>query len=236
MLIKWYHSLSESQFYIAITLLWIMWHRRNKILHEKCTLPDSYWIHKTLDTAKSFVVVTDPGARDANNSGRKDNTNSKWQKPKEGYIKVNVDARISTEGWLGLGMVARDTLSLIRAAGVKRIQTSVSPIVGEALSISFGLQIAIQMGWQEVELESDCLLLIHLIRSQSSNRHEEGVLIEDIQWQQRFFKDCVWKHIKREGNKVAHTTATLDPGADTPVRIWIENYPTLITTLAAEDL
>lgn len=98
-----------------------MWHRRNKILHEKCTLPDSYWIYKTLDTAKNFVVVTDPGARNANNSGRKDNANSKWQKPKEGYIKVNVDARISTEGWLGLGMVARDTLGLIRAAGVKRI-------------------------------------------------------------------------------------------------------------------
>lgn len=118
---------------------------------------------------------------------------------------------------------------------MKRVDFHTKPNIAEALSASFGLHITLQLDWKRIELEIDCLHLFNSLKNNIINHHEEGVLIEDIQWQRKHLKDCFWRHTKREGNGVTHAMASINPGPDTPIRVWLTNYPTLIENLALCD-
>lgn len=196
---------------------------------------DDYWILKTRDTVRLFSGLAGTAAITSDGPIDKGSNKGQWTKPKEGRIKINVDARISTNNWIGLGMVARNDAGKVVGAGVKRIKGGIKPQIAEALSMSFGLQIALMRGWEYVEAESDCLHLIHSLQHCITERHDEGVVMEDIQWQKNHFKDCYWQHVKRAGNNLAHCIAGEDPGMDSDTRIWLDAFPQFIMSLAEED-
>lgn len=223
----WYNSLPALLFYQSITLIWLIWFRHNKILHENCNWLDEYWIKKSLDTAQSCLSVTGNSASTHETNHLINRGQNRWKRPTGGRIKLNVDVRINQNNWIGLGVVARNTEGRIVGCGVRRLELSVSPLVAEALGVSFGMQMAIQRRWQAVEVESDCLQLINLIKERVCTRHGDGVLIEEILWLRRQFKECVWLHTGRDNNKAAHNLAGFDPGPYANTRVWIDTLPNL---------
>ncbi|GAB2248527.1 hypothetical protein Droror1_Dr00008409 [Drosera rotundifolia] len=44
------------------------------------------------------------------------------------------------------------------------------PVVGEAFAMRFGMEMALSMGWRDVILESDCPVVVNMVRNQMADR------------------------------------------------------------------
>lgn len=155
-------------------LLWFIWFRRNKFLHENSYLNDDYWVQKSIDTAKLFVCVIGQATNEDRVVRSRNNQSIRWRKQAAGRVKINVDARISSQNWMGFGMIARDADDKVLCVWIKKVSFTTIPLIAEAYGLSFGLQVALQRGWYEVEVESDNLQLINLLSTNNIDRHEDG--------------------------------------------------------------
>lgn len=115
---------------------------------------------------------------------------TRWKALTEGYIKINVDAKLSLPGKRGLGVIMRNATRDIIGVAVKWREANWRPFVAEAQSFLLGLEIAKTKGWTNIEIESDCLQLIHAFYSKETHIHDVGVVISDILWLSRKFASC----------------------------------------------
>ena len=74
------------------------------------------------------------------------------------YYKINVDAAYCTFSRItSLGAVARDEEALIGFSAVTKVEGIESSLQAETLAVFFfGLQMATEMNYEEVKIESDC--------------------------------------------------------------------------------
>lgn len=93
---------------------------------------------------------------------------------------MNIDACISHHSWIRLGVAIRDDKGNLQLVVVQRMTGTTIPWVAEALSMRFGLQMALMRGWSLVEVETDCLQLYNLLTAPDSNCKDGGMLLEDI--------------------------------------------------------
>ncbi|XP_057246803.1 uncharacterized protein LOC130589540 [Beta vulgaris subsp. vulgaris] len=83
-----------------------------------------------------------------------------WVPPPAAHFRVNTDAALLGDEGVGLGVVVRDELGVVRAVAVRRIRTQWTAALAEAMAAKFGLVIARNLGYLNVELESDALSLV----------------------------------------------------------------------------
>ena len=93
-------------------------------------------------------------------------------------------------------------------------------------SVRYAIQTALQRGWTNVCIESDCQRLINLINSKQRLFNEEGLILEDIFALIPLFSLCTFTFIKRCGNDVAHRLAHYDFGLGE--QIWEGGVPSAI--------
>lgn len=70
-----------------------------------------------------------------------------------------------------------------------------------------GLLIAIHQGWSEVELESDCAMLINAVNEPREDYFEIGRIVEDCKDYMLAFESLEVRHIYCEANGVVHRLA-----------------------------
>lgn len=75
--------------------------------------------------------------------------------PPLSFVKVNVDAHITHVNGVSLGVVIRDEVGCIKAAGVRRLTTNWEPEVAKARDARFGVEVARRPGYNRVVLECD---------------------------------------------------------------------------------
>ncbi|KAL4354845.1 hypothetical protein GQ457_06G011460 [Hibiscus cannabinus] len=98
-----------------------------------------------------------------------------WLRPPIGWIKVNVDAAVSTvEGLVGIGAVFRDDGGSW-LFGFARFVGRCTVLVAELWAIHDGLAQAWGCGHRCVELESDNLEAVRMVNSNSNLLHEQGL-------------------------------------------------------------
>lgn len=114
-LLSWANSHDNSSFLHEICMMWLLWFRRNKFLHENFILPDDYYPAKCRETMS--VLFTNVGNDDKAPVGQRD-TKTTWQKPPTGYKKINANARLSNEGWIGLGAISRNEEGVLEFVAV----------------------------------------------------------------------------------------------------------------------
>ena len=76
-------------------------------------------------------------------------------------------------------MIDRDDSGNLLQAKSKLFQYVVEPEVAEIMAIKEALSWLVHMNWQEVTLESDCLVVVQAIRSKTQMRSRFGVLVEE---------------------------------------------------------
>uniref|UniRef100_A0A803MT19 Bifunctional inhibitor/plant lipid transfer protein/seed storage helical domain-containing protein n=1 Tax=Chenopodium quinoa TaxID=63459 RepID=A0A803MT19_CHEQI len=105
----------------------------------------------------------------------------------------------------------------------------------EAMAARIGLQVARELGYGRVELESDVLIVTNLIRSSKEGMALLDLVIDDIRSMSREFDsfDCV--HIKRVGNCVAYLMARQYP-PDGFEQLYVDNFPQGVVSLAELDV
>lgn len=93
---------------------------------------------------------------------------NKWMAPPAGTIKINSNASLTDEGWVGLVMVARDHEGKVLVAATRRSQAFWAPKIAKAKGLLFALRLGLNQGWQDIILESDCKLIIDRLEKGAS--------------------------------------------------------------------
>jgi hypothetical protein len=82
-----------------------------------------------------------------------------------------------------------------------------APEVAEGPAIQNALSLLLEHGFQKVVLASDCLWMVQRISSQSQDRSPAGAVVRDIKLLATKFWSCIFKHVCRNSNVVAHVLA-----------------------------
>ncbi|KAL2893314.1 hypothetical protein RDABS01_009223 [Bienertia sinuspersici] len=185
-------SMRQKGLYIA----WVIWFERNlKVFNDKTTPNDVL-------LARIDRLVAEHGSY----------TKRIYGSPKtNGSLKINTDASLAVEGWVGLGAVVRDSRGVVVAAAVRRVRAWWPAEVAEAKAVLMAVKLARDLGLKEVIMESDSQVLIHRLSKAAIFFTELDAVLEDILSLSHNFDSFVLSHVKREGNYVAHHLARLVP-------------------------
>ncbi|XP_050212805.1 uncharacterized protein LOC126664453 [Mercurialis annua] len=148
-----------------------------------------------------------------------------WQKPDEGWIKINTDAGNFQNGSWGLGVVGRDNNGDIIVAGHVRKRASPEIICAEAEAVKWGLELARDCSLNQIVIESDNSALIAAFCNNGVFLNELGDILNEIRNLAIGFEQVLWKAVPRIRNQLAHDLAKEAAAEDE--FIWIEDIPEL---------
>ena len=106
----------------------------------------------------------------------------KWKAPQGNTVKSNTDAAfVSSTGKAGLGFVIRNSEGLVMASGGKNLSDVRDVETAEALAIIlFGISVAWESGFNDMEVESDAISVVQLLHSPKSKSGPLSLIIDDI--------------------------------------------------------
>ncbi|XP_074301446.1 uncharacterized protein LOC141632836 [Silene latifolia] len=135
----------------------------------------------------------------------------------------------------GLGLVVRDNSGRVERVGVQQVRDRWCPDIAEAKAAEFGLRTALQMGLDNVVLESDSSTLITMLKSKSIPANYLGRVGFEILEIAKSFTCIRFSFVRRDGNCVAHGMAHLMP-LDYSTRFWVGAIPERIVPLVETDV
>ncbi|KAL5575992.1 hypothetical protein UlMin_017691 [Ulmus minor] len=196
-------SLENLEF--LCVLLWRIWFRRNKWIHEQTWLAD--------ESCYSWARQHLADFQDANFQKEvlpKKGANKPWQAPTIGWVKVNSDAAwCSKQKKFGLGTIIRDFTGKVLGSAATPISSSVSVDVAESWALERGAALAKQLGFSAVVLESDCLAVTKALDLRTVIASEINYVFDSIYEICSDFHLYKFSHTQRMSNQVAHNLARL---------------------------
>ncbi|KAL5566188.1 hypothetical protein UlMin_029352 [Ulmus minor] len=222
-------SLENMEF--LCVLLWRIWFRRNKWIHEQMWLDDESCFSWARQHLADF--------QDANFQKEvlpKQGASKPWQAPIFGWVKVNSDAAwCSKQKKFGMGAIIRDFTGKVLGSVATPILASVSVAVAEAWAIERGAALAKQLGFPAVVLESDCLAVTKALDLRTANMAEINYVFESIYEICNDFNLYKFSHTPRMGNQVAHSLARLALSLENE-QIWSTGSPESINRCVIADM
>ncbi|CAL1353547.1 unnamed protein product [Linum trigynum] len=210
-------------------LLWLMWNERNNHMFNKKKAEEWEIVGRALAYWEEFQL------HHTKEKEEREGRNDTWEKPQEGWVKLNVDAAVLAEEGTGLGVVARDANGQFLLAAVRRDKIKWPPELAELRAIAFGVETAEENNFQMVEVESDCLNAIHQMQAEEMIRLEGGVLAREIKTKAARLGSFCWRFTKRTGNEPAHAMAHLNCNWDT-TELWVHRPPLSILSFLEKDV
>lgn len=131
-----------------------------------------------------------------------------WVKPQHNGVKITCDAAIFEElGISGAGLIARDHDGTLISAKSKTTPEVLKPVLAEAIAVKEALSWAKEMESRPITVETDCLVVVQLIRSTAPMRSRLGQVIEDCRDLIRLNNNFKLYFVKRSANMSAHELA-----------------------------
>lgn len=131
-----------------------------------------------------------------------------WVRPQELTIKVSVDASIFREfNVSGIGLVARDSKGEMIMARTVRLNEVLDPDMVEVMAIKEALSWMKNKTWQNIIVESDCLVAVQAVRSKVPMISPFGLIVEECRKMLQDQNTVSLSFIKRSANMVAHELA-----------------------------
>ena len=202
-------------------LAWCIWGERNYLVfHNKSTPANVLMarVDRLVDDQGKYAEKIYPLRRSIIPSSPRH-----WIAPPEGVMKINVDACLAVEGWVGLGVIARSSAGDTLFAAVRHVRACWTAEVAEAKAVAMAVRLGLSHGLKDVILESDCQVVINRLSKNAIFLSDLDGVLSDILSACASFHSLVWSHVKREGNFVAHHLARLIPfGVE---QVWENHYP-----------
>ncbi|KAL2941941.1 hypothetical protein RDABS01_030291 [Bienertia sinuspersici] len=204
-------KLQTADFIIFLSLVWAAWSCRNKAIFEGGVI-DAVNIAQSVGADYSMYhkqqVVS----------------------PMEGWVKINVDAHIGENDFIGVGIVWRNHVGKILGAAVRRCQGRWKSDIAEAMAALFGVQVARRFGFEKVIMECDSLAVVRHITTNAEGCSPIFLFVNEVNSLKNSFVNFVCSHVKRGGNCVAHLIAKefVEVGSE---RVWLDPIPQNFCTL-----
>jgi ribonuclease HI len=211
---------------LIVIACWYLWWERRKIVHEEK-------VQKAAQSAQAISVLAINYFRALKkDAGIKRHG---WEKPKEGCIKLNIDAAFSHEYFSGAtGVVLRDDKGMFIAACSCGIEHVGDASTAEARALKDGLVLAGQMGCSKLEVNSDCMEVINTMTQEGNSAGPAAAIYEECAFLARGFAKVTFSHCPRESNIVAHNLAAKAQGYQSVV--WIDEPPDFVIAELANDV
>ena len=189
---------------LLLVMLWLIWSNRNATRSGSYTVEISNIRTQALSFLQDFLLVQNPLVQPSTTSVRA----VRWISPINPHCKVNFDAAVfSSEGTAGLGVIIRDCSGKVLHALAHRIVKPISVAAAEALACRRAMFFAKELGMMDCIFEGDAEVIVRAIRSSNYSHLEYGNVIRDVRFLENYFSFCVFSHVKRQGNLVAHCLA-----------------------------
>ena len=159
---------------------------------------------------------------------------NKWVAPPQGVFKVNVDGATSNQGRnSSIGVIIRDCLGHVVAALSKYLPRRFAADQVEALALEQGILLAQEMHLPRVILECDALAVVQALNDNSTGG-ELGRILQGILLVCDSFEFCIFKHVSRDFNVVAHELAQLARREESTC-LWNGVSPPTVSLLVHND-
>lgn len=228
-------SLCEDEVCRYGVICWGIWRARNKVLYAN----GSHDYNETVGAALSFFQAFEEVLKEAWQSGSavRDGILEKasWQPPSRGKVKINCDAGFVGEGVVSFGFVIRDENGDVLVAATHQERAMWEANIAEAKAINYALRLALSEGFDEVEVETDCLQVVHILQMKKTSLSALSLVVNDALRTSELFRSISWNHVKRNGNVVAHLLAKHRP-IELGDRIWVGGGPVFIEDAVADDI
>ena len=133
---------------------------------------------------------------------------SRWSSPQDGLVKINFDGAVFSESnQSGVGVVIRDNNGAVLASYSEKIHQTYKPDEVEVLATLKAVTFARESGFRNVILEGDSLRLITALKSTEGSLSPTSLLVDDVKRVAISFEQLLYSHVKRNGNRVAHSLA-----------------------------
>ena len=201
-------------------LLWCMWGERNNMVFNAKHTPNHVLMQRITRYAEGGKYAKALYKRPTREAAASSRT---WCLPPAGTHKINVDASLAEDGWVGLGAIARDDEGRVVFTATRKVRARWAPEVAEAKGLEWGVRLCRRFGLQHIILESDCQSVITRLSKNAIYLSDLDNILSSIISSCSSFSSFHWSHVRRDENYVAHHLAKLTPfGVE---QIWENHYP-----------
>ena len=131
-----------------------------------------------------------------------------WLRPEEGRLKLNTDdSFVSADGTAGSGMILRDHNGNIVLSACRHLYHCLNALESELAAIREGLSLALQWSELPIDIESDCLEAINLLKKGEMDRSANSFMVHEIRILMDQQNSCI-THIYCSQNNVSHLLAS----------------------------
>ena len=178
--------------------IWCLWKNRNKVVFEN-SIPNPNLHKACIHQAKEYYYCVSKTIQ----STRKVAIQVRWNKPADGWFKLNTDrAFLGNPGKAGGGGIFRNSHGQWVKGYSRSIGYTTSVIV-EWWALRDGLTLAIQLGCQQLEVELDAKVIVELLKSNSASNRGYSPLLQDCRILLDQLQQVRVLHMFRESNKCA---------------------------------
>ncbi|XP_057444580.1 uncharacterized protein LOC130736815 [Lotus japonicus] len=213
------------------SVAWAIWKRRNAWLFEQKRVATDKATEQVLIQA-SRMVTPEP-EQNQSQSNQSPPIPPRWKPPGIGTIKGNFDASIRENRGTGLGLIFRDHAGKLLAAGTSFLQTEFEPVIGEAISLRRTITLAGELGFHNLELESDCLQLVQAWNRTTPHNNYLASVVQDCKSLSVSLNLSCLNHCNRLSNAVADYLAKL--AFEHQDQIWVGFDPPGTSILIQQD-
>ncbi|XP_021774608.1 uncharacterized protein LOC110738505 [Chenopodium quinoa] len=213
-------------------LMWNLWKRRNEMIFNGKEVYHPVFVERTLRLAADCNTYMKKIYRGVKRNPCR--SPKVWKAPPEGTVKLNCDASLCDDGWVGMGVIARDWKGDALFAAARRVRAHWPPIIGEGKAIALTMKLAKRFGLTEIIIESDSQVLINRLNKASIFFTDLDAILDEILSSCFSFTSVVWCHVKRVGNVVALNLARLTPfGVE---QVWENHVFCIVMSVSVFDI
>jgi ribonuclease HI len=159
----------------------------------------------------------------------------RWQKPRDGCWKCNVDASFSQNpNGMACGWCVRDAGGVFVAAGSKFCNFNITVAEGEALALLEAMRQCINHGWSNIVFDSDSKIVVDAAHANKQGNSELNSLISSIKLLLQDHSNFEVKFTKRQANMAAHTLARA--ACSWPSRMFFTSIPRCIEPIIINEM
>ncbi|XP_020420319.1 uncharacterized protein LOC109949327 [Prunus persica] len=150
--------------------LWEIWKTRCKAIMEGCRIDPCKVVETTGKAKVEFQKVWQGNANSVTSRSPSIGEVCSWEPPPMGFVKVNIDGSWQSNGRkVGVGVVIRNSVGEF-LGGLAASRVGHSALEVEAEAAVMGLELAANLGYSDVYVESDSKTLVDGINEDIRNR------------------------------------------------------------------
>uniref|UniRef100_A0A2N9F767 RNase H type-1 domain-containing protein n=1 Tax=Fagus sylvatica TaxID=28930 RepID=A0A2N9F767_FAGSY len=223
---------TSHEFESFAMVCWSLWYHRNKKRLSQPTEPQDRLVAKAQELLAEYNSAHHSQMPPQPSSA---SSRAEWKPPDLGRCKVNFDGAVFAEREeAGIGVIIRNSNGEPMAALCQRIPYPHSVNAVEASAARAATQLAIDVGILDVEIEGDSAGIVSALLDPNPCLALFGHLIEDTKLLAQSLNFVSFKHVKRDGNSVAHTLAKKAKSSK-PLEIWLETVSPDILPILCKD-